>query len=298
MLPVLISVGSFRLYSFGILVALGFIVAMAYCRREALKQGYDPQKIVDLTFWLAIAGIMGSRLMFVAVNWDHFSANPGDILRIWQGGLVWYGGLLLAFAAGVILMRMWRLPVLALSDLIAPSVMLGLAVGRIGCWSVGDDHGRLVVSALGELGRSLLDHGVLYSAAGLVTDDARHAILEADLVYPWWVMQFSARSLVQPDLIDLPLYPTQIMMHLNALGIFVCLQFLRVRQRFEGQIVSSMLVLYALGRFAIEFWRGDLGRGILWAGLSTSQLVSLGVGVLGAGLWLYAWRRGKTALPL
>lgn len=291
MLPVLITVGSFRLYSFGILVALGFIVAMAYCRREALRQGYDPQIIVDLTFWLALAGLAGARLMFVAVNWEHFSQNPGDILRIWQGGLVWYGGLLFAFAVGVLLMRRWQLPVWVTSDLIAPAVMLGLSVGRIGCWAVGDDHGRLVVSALGELGQNLLAHDLLYNAAGWVTDDARHMILEADLRYPWWVMQLPSRSLVQPDLVDLPLYPTQVMMSLNALLVFGLLQMLRIRQSFPGQIVGSMLVLYAVGRFAVEFWRGDLGRGILWGGLSTGHWVSLAVA--GLGLLVLAWARPR-----
>lgn len=290
MLPVLFSVGSFRLYSFGILVALGFIVAMAYCRREAIRQGYDPQKIVDLTFWLAISGILGSRLMFVVVNWDHFSGNLVDVLRIWQGGLVWYGGLLLAFATGVLIMRRWNLPVRATSDLIAPAVMLGLAVGRIGCWAVGDDHGRLVVSALGELGEALLDHGQLFDTAGLVTQEARQAILESDVRYPWWVMQLSARSLVQPDLIDLPLYPTQIMMSLNALLVFVVLQFMRVRQRFAGQIVGAMLVLYAVGRFVVEYWRGDIGRGIVWAGLSTGQVVSILVATLGTFILVAALR--------
>ena len=209
MLPELFRIGDFPLHTFGLMVALGFMAAMWWCRREAIRVGLPVTRIMDLTFWLMIWGLIGARAMFIVVNWDYYGANPAKILLFWQGGLVWYGGFLTAFAAAVVLMRRYQLPVLITCDLVAPSVMYGLAFGRLGCLSAGDDHGTLVISALGERARALADKGLLYGADGRLSRLAREAIQAEGVDAPWWSHTFGPQSLIQADLVGLPVYPTQ-----------------------------------------------------------------------------------------
>jgi phosphatidylglycerol:prolipoprotein diacylglycerol transferase len=289
MFPVLLEYGSFRMHSFGVLVALGFLAGMLWSYREARRVGIDTARVVDLSFFLLIFGVVGARLLYIAVNWESFraiyatvavseGALPGllallrETIAFWNGGIVWYGGLLLAFAAGLVLIRRSALPLWQTADVLAPGVMLGLAVGRLGCLAAGDDYGRIVESA-------------------------RAAVL-AGGESPWWTVTFThPDSLVPDSLLGLPLYPTQVMMALNALGIFAVLVAMRPAKAFHGQLVWTMMALYGLGRFGIEYFRGDEARGFLFGGmLSTSQSIALASIVPAIGMLIYCARSQRVAL--
>lgn len=274
MLPVLFKIGGFSIHSFGVMVALGFIVGMEYCRRVAPLKGQSAIQVLDLTFWLMVSGIIGARLLFDVVNWHLFVDNPIEALYVWKGGLVWYGGLLFATAVGMIYMRWKKMDFWATCDLVSPAVLLGLAVGRVGCYAVGDDHGRLVVSALGDLGQQLQSAGILFDELGQVTQEARDQIFAHTFEWPWWTLQFPRFSLVQKDLADLPLYPSQIVMSAYNFLIFAGLHLFAMRKKFEGQIFWLMIGCYAICRFLLEYIRGDMDRGGFWM-FSTSQWISL-----------------------
>lgn len=297
MFPKLFTIFGVTLHTFGALVATGFLAGMWWCRREAERLKYPVDKVMDLTFWLMISGLIGARVMFIAVNWDLYSQHPFEILAVWKGGLVWYGGLIGAFAAGVVLMRRWGLPVWGTSDLVAPGVMYGLAFGRLGCLAAGDDHGRLVESALRPEAVKLLDQGLLYGANGRLTTLAIDTIHREGFDAPWWSLIFDGRGLVQDDLIGLPLYPTQLMMSGKDMLIFALLIMLRKYRKFDGQIVSAMLMMYAIARYVVELFRGDLGRGFWIQGVSTSMGVSLAIFSFGLALYLVQRARNQQLGP-
>lgn len=292
MLPVLISLGTFKIHTFGVMVALGFIVGMSYCKREAIRIGEDPNKILDLTFWIMVSGILGARAMFIAINWNLYSPHPIEILYIWKGGLVWYGGFIGAFITALLYMVRRNLPVWATADLVSPAVMLGLSFGRIGCLTAGDDHGRLVVSALGRTGEKLLQDGMLFDHAGRVTEYARQAIFASGVHEPWWTITLDRFSLVQPDLVDLPLYPSQPVMSMYCFLLFVFLVLWKKRQTFYGEITWLMTMIYSICRYFLEYIRGDMGRGYLVEGvISTSQSVSIVTFSLAVVMYLYCRKR-------
>lgn len=291
MFPILLEIGTFRLHAFGVFVALGFAAGIWWSVREGGRIGLPRERVLDLTFWLLVSGVVGARLLFVAINWQDFfvftaeqveaQGNAGGVLRglleaaaVWKGGIVWYGGLLTAFAVGLLYMRRAKLPVWATADAVAPGVMLGLAFGRIGCLAAGDDYGKVVESAWETV-----------RAGG----DA-----------PWWTLTFThPESLVPESMLGMPLYPAQILMSLNALLVFAVLVWLRRVKSFHGQVTWTMMLLYAVGRFLVEYSRGDVGRGFLidpW--LSTSQFISVLTFALAAGMYFRCMRRETiTAAP-
>jgi len=275
------------IHTFGVMVATGFITAMWWARREAERIGYPVQKVMDLTFWMMIWGLIGARIMFIIIEWDIYADNPLDIFAVWKGGLVWYGGFIAAVIAGMLLMRRYGLPVLATTDLFSPATMYGLAFGRLGCLSAGDDHGKLVESALGPKAQALLDKGLLYNADGRLTNLATETIRAEGFDKPWWAMVFGPQALMQRDLVGMPIYPTQLAMSFYCLAIFAVLVIWRRYKRFDGELFAALLMLYATARYFLEFWRGDLLRGFWAPGVSTSQGISFVV--FGIGLGLYLW---------
>ena len=137
MYPILLKIGGFTLHTYGVLLALGFLLAVVVALREARRIGLDPNQIMDLSFYALIAAIVGSRVFYVLTTWEEFRDNPVDIIRFWQGGLVFYGGLIFAFLTGIWYVRKHRLNFTRLADLFAPSIPLGQALGRLGCFSAG-----------------------------------------------------------------------------------------------------------------------------------------------------------------
>lgn len=137
MYPILFKIDEFSLHPYGILLATGFFLAAFVALREARRVDLDPNLIMDLIFYILIAALVGSRVFYVTTNWGEFRNNPVDIVRFWQGGLVFYGGLIFALVTGIWYVRRHRLNFFQLADLVAPSIALGQAVGRLGCFCAG-----------------------------------------------------------------------------------------------------------------------------------------------------------------
>ncbi|MBI5968350.1 MAG: prolipoprotein diacylglyceryl transferase [Deltaproteobacteria bacterium] len=137
MYPILFKIGDFTLHTYGVLIAIGFLLAIALGIKEARRVGLDPNLILDLSFYVLLAALFGSRLFHVLGNLEEFRENPLDALKFWQGGLVYYGGVIFAFLVGIWYVRKQRLNFPQMADLVAPSAAIGLAVGRLGCFSAG-----------------------------------------------------------------------------------------------------------------------------------------------------------------
>lgn len=142
MYPVIVQWGAVTVYSYGVLVALGFLAGLALARSLAARQGLDQRKIATLCCWLIIAGLLGARLWYVAQYWSEFDDRPWEAVFLWQGGLVFYGGWLAALAAGWWYARRQGWPFWAVADLMAPVVALAHGIGRFGCLLNGCCHGR------------------------------------------------------------------------------------------------------------------------------------------------------------
>jgi phosphatidylglycerol:prolipoprotein diacylglycerol transferase len=207
------------IYSFGVVIILGFLAGARYMMSQTRRLGLPDRKIFDWAFWLLVVGIIGARFLYAFLNYEQFAENKLQILEVWKGGLVWYGGLIPAAVVGIILLRKYELPVLHVADVGSAAVILALGIGRWACLLAGDDYGRVTDSFLG--------------------------------------IRFY-NELVPAALRGLPLHPTQLYMSVNCLWLFFLTEWVRRRARHAGQAFAWMLILYAVSRSLwIEPFRGD-----------------------------------------
>jgi len=233
--PVLFRIGNFTVYSYGILVALGFAAGITWAYFSARREGIDASQILDLSFYIVLSAVVGSRLFYVLIEYKDYLGKPLQIFKIWEGGLVFYGGLILAGITGTWYILHHRLPHWKVMDIFAPGIALGHAIGRLGCFSAGCCYGK-----------------VCHCSFGVVLKDPR--------------------SLAR---LGVPLYPTQLISSLTLFIIFVILVLVSRRKKFDGQVFWTYILIYALARFGIEFLRGDPRGFTIPGLISTSQGISL-----------------------
>jgi phosphatidylglycerol:prolipoprotein diacylglycerol transferase len=271
------------LHSYGLLIATGFITGIWLGQREGKRRGQDPEQIADLTFWIMMAGFVGSRVYYIIVNWrDYFEAGTffastsfgriPRVLAIWEGGLVFYGGFLGAVLVAWLYMRRHAMGFLAHADTLIPSVALGHFFGRLGCFSAGCCWGDVA-------------HGHLPWAVHFPPES---------LAYQTFAGRASPGAFLAADRsATLPLHPTQLYESFGELGLFLVLVLVvRPRKRFHGQVLASWLMLYAVLRTAVESFRGDVERGMV-LGLGVGIWTSLVIFAAGAAIFATAGRRAK-----
>ena len=271
------------LHSYGLLIATGFILGIWLAQREGKRRGQDPEQIADLTFWILVAGLVGSRVYYILVNWrDYFEAGTffvttsfgriPRVLAIWEGGLVFYGGFIGAVGVAWLFMRRHRMAFLAHADTLIPSVALGHFFGRLGCFGAG--------CCWGDVATSHLPWGVHFPPESLA--------------YQTFAARATPAAFLAPDRsATLPLHPTQLYESFGELGLFLALVVLvRPRKRFHGQVLATWLLLYALLRSLVESFRGDVERGVV-LGLGVGIWTSLLIFAAGAALFATAGRRAK-----
>lgn len=139
--PILFEFGPFRLYSFGLMVVLGFMAGATLSSRLAQRRGLPGEVFFDAAVVLLFSGIAGARLLFVLLNWKSFAGHLGDVTAIWQGGMSFHGGAAAGILSGAAYLRWKKIPVLAMADAAGPGLALGYAIGRIGCLLNGCCYG-------------------------------------------------------------------------------------------------------------------------------------------------------------
>ena len=139
--PILLKLGPFNIYSYGVMVAIGFSIAVWLAYNRAPKFGIDRDKITDLIILMLVSGILGARVVYLLLNFKYYGANPIEILNLSNGGLVWYGGFGAALLTSIWFTKRKKLDFWSISDLVIPYIALGQAFGRIGCYLNGCCYG-------------------------------------------------------------------------------------------------------------------------------------------------------------
>lgn len=249
----LFSIGPFTVHGYGLMIAIGIILAYVVAEKRAVKAGLDSDLVFGLTITVVIAGIAGAKLLFYITEIREIVNNP-RLLLDFSNGFVVYGGIICGILAGYIYCRMRKCSFPAFADLILPSVALAQGFGRIGCFLAGCCY-------------------------GIRTDGACYVVF--------------TNSGFAPN--GVHLVPTQLISSgLDFLNFFVLI-LLAKKNRTPGRIAFFYLLFYSVGRFLLEFLRGDIQRGNVGI-LSTSQFISLWVAAVAvAGLVILSKKAGSGA---
>lgn len=263
MYPELFRIGNFPINSYGVFLALAFLCAILIAVKLGERDGLPRQKIYDLSLWMLLASLVGSKILMLFTE-PEYRANPLQLISLdfLRSGGVFYGGLLGAVLTGYFLMRRYKLPWWKTADACAPGIAIGNFFGRQGCFAAGCCWGK----------PTNLPWGVKFSELG-------HQITGVP--------------------IDTYLHPTQLYESFSMLIVFFFLLWLHKHRRFTGQVILFYALLYSLIRFIIEFYRDDPRGDILGlttlTGLSTSQIISIIIGVSALILLIVRWRRANAS---
>lgn len=259
------------LHGYGLAMALGFLIAILLAARRAKRDGQPPDVIYNAAMVAFFGGILGARLFFV-VQYSGQFPSLWDLLRIWEGGLTFYGGFLLAVLSVLAYLRLTGRPILYWLDLMAPSVALGEGFGRIGCFLNGCCYGDTCRPAWGMIwpaGTIPWQHYADELLASLgyanAADPALSGALAGSLAAAW-----------QPP----PIFPSQPASFINAILLAAVLYAMLRWKRRHGQVILMFAVLYGASRFLLEMIRADeaeaylLGLPALLSALGLTDLAS------------------------
>jgi phosphatidylglycerol:prolipoprotein diacylglycerol transferase len=238
--PVLLKIGPVAIYTYGFFVAMAFVVGLAIAKQEAVRLGRDPGPVTDLCFYILLSAMVGARLFYIAVNPGMFLNDPLEIFKIWNGGLVFYGGFIAAGAVAMAYLKKRQLPLWQTADVLAPGLAAGHVLGRVGCFFAGCCYGK-----------------------------------ECHLP---WAVTFSHPLSLAP--LGIPLHPSQLYEVLNNLVVFFALWLFRRKKTFDGQVFWMYLLMYGITRAILEFFRGDPRGVFLNGSLSVSQIIGIALAVM------------------
>ncbi len=242
--PILFDLGKFHLYTYGLFIAIGFVTAIFVSQKLAASSGIKDQVISDIFFIILISALVGARTLYVIIGFDAYKNNWLDIFKIWNGGLVFFGGFISAVICTAIYLRYQKLNIWKTADVIAPGVALGHSIGRFGCFFAGCCYGQ--------------------------TCDLPFAVT------------FTNPDSLAP--LGVPLHPTQIYMVLSNLVLFFILLLVFKKKRFNGMVFLTYIMLYSFFRFVIEFFRGDFRGHFYFDFISLSQGIGLLVSIVALAL--------------
>ena len=258
--PRLIATPFLTIYTFGLLLASAYVAAFWWLTREGRREGLNVDALTSLGFWAIAGAIIGAKALMIVRDLPEYVATPPNVFSwsVLSSAGDFYGGFIGALvASAVFFWRDSRLPFWRTADVCGPAIALGQAIGRVGCFMAGDDYGRPTHVAW----------------AVTFTDPDAGRIGGAPL--------------------GVPLHPVQLYESIVCAVLFVVLLRLRRRKRFDGEVILSYTLLYAVARFILESFRGDADRGFVLGGLlSTSQFIAVLLATLSTALWVA--RRQRT----
>lgn len=236
--PILFEVAGWPVYSYGVLLAAAYLIALQLAVVRARRWGLNSARVMDLGIYLIIAALVGAKLMLVIVDWDQFKSEPRELLSLARAAGVFYGGLIVAVPLGLFLSRRYGLPMWTTADLFAPGIAMGHVIGRLGCLLAGCCYGK----------PTTMPWGITFT----------NPVARANAGTP----------------LDIPLHPTQIYDALAEILIFAILIVSERRGKpAPGRTFWLYMFLYAISRYVVEIYRDDPRGTIL--GLSTSQFMSV-----------------------
>jgi phosphatidylglycerol:prolipoprotein diacylglycerol transferase len=258
--PELFQIGPVHLRSYGLLMALAFVVGTFLGLREARRLGLDEDKVVNVILVTLVASVLGARLLYVLEHLAEFRREWTSALALWQGGLTLYGGIVAGTFAGLLAARRMGLPVWVVADALTPALALGTVFGRVGCFLNGCCYGQPTTR-------------------------------------PWGVL-FPRDSFAYLEFGDRPVHPSQLYNALAGLLLFAVFQLLRKRMRVPGVLFWSFVAAFALVRIPLDLTRAyEVNAVLLRVGaveVTESQLMSVGLALF-AVLMILRLRR---AVPL
>ena len=259
--PELLHFGPLHLRSYGLMMAIAFIVGTFLSLREARRLSLDEDKVVNVILVTLIASVLGARMLYVLEHLSEFRREWTSVLALWQGGLTLYGGIAAGTFAGLIASRRMGLPVWITADALTPALALGTMFGRVGCYLNGCCYGR-------------------------------------PTALPWGVV-FPHDSFAYLEFGEQPVHPSQLYNAFAGLVLFLVFQFLRKRFRVPGVLFWSFIVLFALVRIPLDMTRTyEADAVIMRVGVldfTESQLMSIGMILFGT-LMIMRLRRAAPAL--
>ncbi|MFH1222890.1 MAG: prolipoprotein diacylglyceryl transferase [Pseudomonadota bacterium] len=242
MKPVLFNIGQISIYSYHLFIMLGIFLGLWFFNRYGKKAGLKYIEIVDVSLVAIVSAYAGARLFHVLfVMPEYYLNNPLEIFALWKGGFVIYGAILTPIIFVYWYAKKKQLNFLLITDLLTPSLAIGTFLGRFACLFQGCCFG-------------------------------------AQTIMPWgMIFPQGANGGFTPA--GIPLHPTQIYLSLHGLIMFFILNWRIKGKKFDGELTLWYLILYAVGRFIIEYFRADF-RGGLFEPLSTSQAISILVAIV------------------
>lgn len=225
------TIGPITIHGYGVMIAIGILVAFFFAERQARKGGLNVSVVDNLIFICLVSGYFFSKLTYVMINWDDFLANPMAVLG--SSGWVVMGGILGGILGAYIYCKYKKVNFMEYFNLLIPGVSLAQAFGRVGCFFAGCCYGLVTTSKI----------GVTFPVDSLAPSGVK-------------------------------LLPTQLMSSAGNLAIFFILFYLYRQEKLRKYTSAAYLILYSIGRFMIEFLRGDIERGFIF-GLATSQFISI-----------------------
>jgi phosphatidylglycerol---prolipoprotein diacylglyceryl transferase len=255
--PIALKLGPLAIHSYGIMVALAFLAGYWTAALRARRENISSDAIINVVTWLMVGSIIGARIVYVTTYWhEEFADQPStEIFAIWHGGLVYYGGLIGGLIAGTLCVWWKKMPLWKTADVLAPSIALGSFFGRAGCLLNGCCYGR-----------------------------------PTDLP---WAIKFTnplAHDLSNTPL-NVSLHPTQIYDGLLNLVLYAFLAWLFRHKKFDGEIIATYLICYAITRSIVEHFRGDYSNLHYHLGLTPAQWISVPIFITGLALAALLSRR-------
>lgn len=253
MYPELFSIGPITVYTYGLLLAASYLLGLQFARYRARKWGLDDKQILDLGIYIIIAALVGAKLLLLITDYQHIPTSVEELSSFLRSAGVFYGGLISAIAVAFWYIYTRGLPFWTTCDAFAPAIALGHVTGRLGCFAAGCCYGK-------------------------------------PTNVPWGVVftNPSAAATVGTPL-GVSLHPTQLYESGAELLILILLLTTETRgRRYPGRTFWSYMILYAVSRYIIEFYRGD-PRGVIF-GVSTSQFISLLLGPLAIAMLIWLSR--------
>jgi phosphatidylglycerol:prolipoprotein diacylglycerol transferase len=262
MYPKILDLGPITIHTYGLLLAIAFIAGIWLTSRNARREGISPDAIWNMGLVIIFSALVGAKILLLLSDYEYYSQNFREIfsLSTLRASGVYYGGLMLALGSAAWYVVRKKLPAWTVADLAAPGIALGQAIGRVGCLSAGCCYGK-------------------------------------PTSMPWGVTftnQYAYNNVGVP--LHIPLHPTQIYESIGAFCLFLLLMWRLHRKHIAGQILLEYLILYALLRFAIEFYRGDDRGFVLYGLLSTSQFIAI-LTILGSAAVYYFLLRRSREVP-